>query len=170
MHRTAQACWNETYQHPKFQWDDSAKVPPEWKWGDAEPPPGPGEADWICKSALLLRWGSGFVEPVELPFTVTRFQGEQTLQVDQDGINPYDHLVQGDWIQVNGEQGRVLPKAKGGNPRNVLNELNKHTEAKQPNVVVQRRTVRPPSVGMKAIVVGVLLLYALPLLSQMALH
>jgi hypothetical protein len=64
------SCFNIKY--PDFKWDESARVPKEWHWGDPAPDPTTATPEWVSKYALLLLHGIGPVLATELPYKVTR--------------------------------------------------------------------------------------------------
>jgi hypothetical protein len=134
-------------------WDDTARVPPTWRWGDPDPDPSQAKLDWVCKFALLLLNGSGAFKPTQLPFTVTREQGRTLTTQGQPGV-PVD-LSTNDWIGVDDGSGAVLQGTVEGVPPGnrkkpiaagtiaVSPELENHG-VPIPGCVTFRATVRPP--------------------------
>jgi hypothetical protein len=145
-------CFNTKYG-PDFVWDDTARVPPTWRWGDPDPDLSQAASDWVCKFALLLLHGSGSFKPTQLPYTVTREQG-CTLTLEGHPAPPID-LNANDWIGVNDGSGTLLQGTVQGVPPGVPKgsvpagtiavspELENHG-GQQTGCDVFRATARPP--------------------------
>eukprot|EP00038_Savillea_parva_P004362 m.136823 g.136823 ORF g.136823 m.136823 type:complete len:963 (-) comp11448_c0_seq1:604-3492(-) len=156
------ACFNRKY--PTFQWDDTAMVPPNWKWGDPDPDPAaPITANHVRKYARLLvdRAGSGSFNPIELPYKVQRKANSAVLviQPEPDGSLARLNLYRGDCIRVadpRSPQGYVdckvvgLPgdrsnRGPGDDPPNEIDTDVKNKGGQRDDCTVWRQAVRPPS-------------------------
>lgn len=146
------SCFNAKYG-PNFEWDDTARVPPTWRWGDPDPDPSQVTSDWVSKFALLLLHGSGSFKPTQLPYTVTREHGRTLTVQGQPGV-PIDLIVK-EWIGIDDGSAALLQgTVVGVPPGNAKKPVPAGTIAVSPELenaggqvpgcAVLRATVRPP--------------------------